>query len=160
MDNLQQEYTVLGDVLLLIKNNLLGVFFIISMFIEFAPLKINPISAAMEFLLKPIRGDVKEMKDDIDEKMDAVEKAIAEIKDDQDRNRFTTCRWEILTFASALNNNGQLFTAQEYLHIKEIIREYDELCERCNFENGYTNDAVEKINDHYDKYKDSGVKYF
>ena len=154
-----QTYAVLGDLLLLMKNNLIGVVFLVSLVVEFTPIQVNPISAVMEFLLKPIREDVKDMKTDMDEKMNNIESCITKIQDTQDKNRFSTCRWEILTFASSLNN-GQLFTEQEYLHIKDIIVEYDNLCEKCNLTNGYTDDAVKRINEHYNKYKDSGAKYF
>ena len=151
--------SLIQDILILLKNNLLAVCFVVSLFIEFTPIKINPISAIMEFLLKPIRGDVKDMKEDMDNKIDAMEKAISEIKDDQDKNRFSVCRWEILSFASSLNN-GNLFTEQEYLHVMDMINEYNILCEKCNLTNGYTDDAVKRINHHYEKYKNSGSKYF
>lgn len=149
----------LQDFLIIVKNNILGICVVVSLFVEITPIKVNPISAIMDFLLKSVKNDVKEMKDDIDEKIDIMEKSIIEIKDAQDKNRFSTCRWEILTFASSINN-GQLFTDQEYLHIKDIIAEYDILCKKCNLTNGYTDDAVKRINNHYDKYKNSGTKYF
>lgn len=158
MDILEQ-YPILGEVLSLIKNNLLGVFFVVSCLFEFSKVKINPITDAMEFLLKPIKKDVKDMKEDIDKKIGEMEKALGQIKSDQDKHRYTTCRWEILTFASAINN-GQLFTEQEYQHILEIIDEYEDLHESHGFVNGHTDDAIAKIKTHHDEYKNRSAKYF
>lgn len=159
MEQIPENYSLIGDIILLMKNNLIGVFFLISIFIEFTPIKVNPISAAMDFLLKPIREDVKNVKEDIDNKMDDIENKIAEIKDDQDKARFSTCRWEILTFASSLNF-GQLYTEQEYQHIKEIIQEYNMLCVKCKLQNGHTDDAVQVITEHHNMYKGAGTKFY
>ena len=151
--------TLMGDILIFLRDNFIGVCVIIGLFVEITPIKVSPISALMEFLLKSVRKEVKDMKEDLDKKMKVLEENQKTIENNQDSTRFATCRWEILTFASSLNN-GQLYTEQEYIHIKDIIKEYDELCKKCDFKNGYTNDAVEKINTHYDQFKNSGTKYF
>ena len=164
--DLLTQYPILGDLLNLLKNNLLGVFFVVSCLFEFSKVKINPITDAMEFLLKPIRKDVKEMKDDIDDKFESVDKKfdnidkiLEDMQEDNDNDKFATYRWEILTFASAINN-GQLFTEQEYQHILDIISKYKYLHDKYQFTNGHTDDAIKKINEHHDEYKNSSAKYY
>ena len=49
------QYPIIGELFMLIKNNLLGAFFVISCFFEFSKIKINPISGAMDYLFKPKR---------------------------------------------------------------------------------------------------------
>lgn len=150
-----------------IKDNIIVVILAIGTIMELTPqIKFNPISLVMDIVMKSVKDDIRDMKDDIDENMDNINKRIDQveqimdqIKDQQDRTKFTTWRWEILSFASAINN-GQLFTEQEYQHIFEIMEEYNELHEKHGFVNGNTDDAIDKITKHHDKYKNGNVKYF
>lgn len=160
------QYPIIGELFMLIKNNLLGAFFVISCFFEFSKIKINPISGAMDYLFKPIRTDISNMETDINERIQKMEEVdtnllniLQEIKDEAEKDRFITKRMEILTFASSIYN-GQLFSEQEYQHIFEIIEQYNELHEIYKFSNGHTDDAIAEIKSHHDKYKDSNVKYF
>lgn len=138
--------------------------------IEIVPIKINPITSIINFLMRTVKEDVNKqidiMKTDVDENIKSLkeqdaklEELLQEIKEDGDKRDFAHCRWEILTFANSLYN-GSLYTTQEYLHIKDSINRYNELHEKYKFENGYTDDAIDQITKHYKECKDSGAKYF
>lgn len=127
--------------------------------IEKAPIKFNPISMIASMIFKPVNEKMDSVQKDFDSKIEDVQKIVNTIKDEQDRYRFSTIRWEILSFRTSLNN-GDLFTEVEYQHIKDDYEEYKELHKKYGFTNGYLEDAMKDIDDHHDKYKDTNTKYF
>lgn len=149
-----------GTVLSIIKAIIVWIA-IIGLFvsIEKAPIKFNPISLLSSMIFKSVNEKMDAIKKDFDSQMSDIKKTLSYIKDEQDRYRFCTIRWEILAFRTALNN-GDLFTEVEYQHIKDDYEEYKQLHEKYGFTNGYLEDAVNDIKEHHDKYKDTNTKYF
>ena len=108
----------------------------------------NPISWLGSLLFKPVNTKIDDLKESINT-----------IIKDQDRYRFSTIRWEILSFRNGINN-GSLFTMNDYQHILDNYKEYEELHAKYGFTNGYIEDAIKDIRVHYDEHKDLNVKYF
>lgn len=159
MDVASINFTAIGNGLLLAA-------LVFGIFFEVTPFKINPISSLMEFLLRSVRKEVSDMQENITKEMgelktqdSKLEQLLNSIIEEQDKREFAHCRWEILAFANSLNN-GQLYTEQEYQHIRESIACYNKLHEKYKFANGYTDDAIKRITDHHTEYKDSNLKYF
>lgn len=119
-----------------------------SIFFEISPIKINPISWLGEVFFKPVN-----------EKIDSLQESIDKIINDQDKYRFSTIRWEILSFRNDINN-GILFTINDYHHIFDNYKEYEDLHDKYGFSNGYIEDAIKDIRAHYDENKTSNSKYF
>ena len=88
-----------------------------------------------------------------------IKNSIEKIINDQDKYRFSTIRWEILSFRNDINN-GNLFTMNDYQHIFDNYTEYEELHKKYGFTNGYIEDAIKDIKTHYEEHKDLNVKYF
>ena len=126
-------------------------FFIITIggiFFEISPIKLNPVSWLGAQLFKPVNT-----------KIDSLQKSIDKVIGDQDKYRFSTIRWEILSFRNDLNN-GNVYTINDYHHIFDNYQEYEELHNKYGFTNGYIEDAMKDIKQHYDDHKDLNVKYF
>ena len=64
----------LMDVLLWLKQNIFQIIVVLGVFFEITPIKINPISWLMKILFKPIREELKVMKEELNDKIDSVEK--------------------------------------------------------------------------------------
>ena len=68
-------------------------------------------------------------------------------------------RWTIIEFSNSLAN-GQLHVRDEYRHIKDEYKKYEGLIEKYDLENGIVTEEIEKINNHYNEFKDTPSVYF
>lgn len=150
----------------IVSANLIPIVLFASIFIEVTPVKWNPLSMLMEFLLKSTNDKVDDMNKSIAKEIDQlkeqdklIEGILNQIKEKQDQIEFKHCRWEILAFSNSIHN-GIAYTEQEYQHIFESIERYTDLHEKYKFTNGYTDDAIDHIKSHHDENKDSDAKYF
>ena len=53
-----------------------------------------------------------------------------------------------------------MFTQYEYQHIFDNYKEYEALHAKYGFTNGYIEEAIEDIRNHYKDHKDMNVKHF
>lgn len=97
-----------------------AVLLILGLFVQIAPVKVNPIS----WLGKQLNKDTLE-------RVDKLERHI-------NNNRMKSIRWEILSFANSCKNHKK-HSKDEFLHIIDIHSEYERLCEQ----NGFTNGVVD-----------------
>ena len=157
-------------------NHLLEILVGLSFFIEFTPIKINPISIFLKLLFKPIRNDISEMRNNIEKNMGnlktELKNDIQEVKNQQNNELLTIdkilesqdlaemsrIRWEIIEFSNSIEN-GQLHVRDEYRHIKDDNKKYHKLIEQYHLENGIIDEEMEKINEHYERHKDSSQIY-
>ena len=130
-----------------------------SIFFEISPIKINPITALVQFIFKPINDRIDTLQKDFDTTTGEIKDIVNQIGEVQDKHRFATIRWEILSFRNSLNN-GSMFTMNEYQHILDDYEEYQNLHTQYGFVNGYIEDAIKDIKDHYEENKSLNVKYF
>lgn len=91
---------------------------ILGLFVQIAPIKVNPVSWLGRQLNK-----------DILERVDKLEKHI-------DKNRMKSIRWELLNFANSCKKKHEKHSQDEFLHIIDIHSEYEDLCELNGFTNG------------------------
>ena len=104
-----------------IGNHLWQIILIGSLFIQIAPIKINPWSALFQWIGKLITGNACSKIDDLIKQVDENEK---------DR-----IRWEILNFANSCRN-GIKHTRDEFQHIVTLRDKYQQLLEKTNDVNG------------------------
>ena len=94
---------------------------ILSVFFEFAPIKLNPIAALLRWI-------GKKMFEPFDSRLDGLEKSI-------DENEIDRIRWEVLDFANSCRN-GRRHTKEEFDHIISQNDKYHKLLEKYELENG------------------------
>lgn len=166
-----------SDVLGWAQSNLGWIVALFCVFVEITPIKISPISWLASVFFKPIRSELKSMKTELEERIDSVKTELkAEIntvKQEQELQRkdindavraiemseISRLRWEILEFANSIDNK-LVHTRDEYRHIKDQSKKYHALIQKYKLDNGLIDEAMQKINNHYDKNKDSTSVYF
>lgn len=166
------EATTLADVINWCGQHILEIAVVLSVFIEITPIKINPITLFLNLLFKPIRNEIAEMKAGIEQNITELKSelkndiqtvvnqqsnelgTIDKILESQDLAEMSRIRWEIIEFSNSIEN-GQLHVRDEYRHIKDDNKKYHQLINQYHLENGIIDEEMQKINDHYEKYKDS-----
>ena len=104
-----------------IGHNLWQIIVIASLFIEFTPIKINPISTIFKWIGNTLTGDITKKLDEITN----------EVRD----NEKDRIRWEILDFANSCHNKRK-HTRDEYRHIDKLNHKYIQLLKQTNDSNG------------------------
>lgn len=155
----------------------LGILVFVGIFVEITPIKISPITWLLNFLFKPIRTEMTDMKNDLNNNITNVKNELKEeinvIKQQQleDKNSIleliksnemsdiSRIRWEIIEFSNSIDND-QLHTRDEYRHIIDDNRRYHALITKYGLENGIIDDEFNKIYTHYENNKGSSSVYF
>lgn len=97
-----------------------GVIFLLSIFVEITPIKINPVSAFLKWMGKKINGDVVQ-------EVTALKKQIVEIKDTNDERDAINCRVRILRFGDELRR-GIRHSQESYDQVLSDIDHYETYC--------------------------------
>lgn len=160
----------------------------LSIFIDFSPIKLNPIKFVMKTL-----GDA--FNSSIDKKLDAVKQELSteinaskqeriaqieevrkeiaaishtqdDLKKEQTRqmtkindNEIRRLRFEILNFSNTITM-GQTHTIDEYEHIMEVYGDYHKLIDENNLTNGRIDAEFQIIQEHYKVGRESGKRMF
>lgn len=150
---------------------------LLGVFIDITPgIKLNPIKALFRYLGKSfnssVESDIKDMKEFMGNRIDKVQneqvaqrevlnKLIVE-KDDSDIARM---RWEIINCSDEIVNEGK-HSRSQYLHVLSSFEEYNRLmaqsknAKRDDYFNLQVQQAGKRIQDHYEKFKDTNYEYF
>ena len=107
-----------------------------SIFIQIAPIKVNPWSALFKWIGKLLTGDIKKQLEEITK----------EVRD----NEKDRIRWEILDFANSCHN-GRKHTKDEFRHINKLNLKYIKLLEQTNDTNGEFEVEYQYIKDLFDE---------
>lgn len=117
-----------------IGHNLWQIIVIISLFIQIAPIKINPWSVLFKWIGRALTGDIKTQLDEITK----------EVRD----NEKDRIRWEILDFANSCHN-GRKHTKDEFRHINKLNKKYIALLKQTKDTNGEFEVEYQYIQDLY-----------
>ena len=117
-----------------VGRNLWQIIVVASLFIEFTPIKINPLSAIFKWLGRALTGDITKKLDEI----------TAEVRD----NEKDRIRWEILDFANSCHNRRK-HTKDEFRHIDKLNKKYIKLLQETKDTNGEFEVEYEYIKDLY-----------
>jgi len=171
------EDVTLIEVINFCIKHILEIIAFISIFVEFAPIKLHPISFILDLINKPVREDIAKLKESITENINEVrkdfkkdlnavqerqeleEERISELIRTNEMNEISRIRWEIIEFSNSITN-GQKHIRDEYRHIKDENRRYHELIKKYELSNGLIDEEMEKINAHYESNKKSVNVYF
>lgn len=96
--------------------------------IQVSPININP----WGWIMKMIKNG---LMSDLTEKFEKMDQRISDLESKMDDSMIGNMRWEILGFSNSCRN-GVLHSKEEWNHVIEQIREYEELCKRLNIANG------------------------
>ena len=162
-----------------IIDNILEVLMVIGIFVEITPIKINPISAIISILFKPLRKDMDDMKEELNNNInnvrvelkkdiDAIRKEeLKQSKSNQELIRnfenyeINSIKWTIIDFSRSIDNK-QLHSRDEYLHIKDQYNRYIILVNKYNIQDDVLEieEEITKIENHYNVNKKSNSIYF
>jgi SMC interacting uncharacterized protein involved in chromosome segregation len=159
------------------SHHIVEIIIFLSIFIEVSKIKFSPISSLIKFIFKPIRTEMeelrKEFKQEIKDLKDDITSQIDSLREDQEKEKeaideliysnemaeISRIRWSIIEFSNSLTN-GQLHVRDEYRHMKDEYRKYEGLVEKYDLENGIVTEEIDKINKHYEEFKDTPSVYF
>ncbi|SFA87276.1 hypothetical protein SAMN05216249_10443 [Acetitomaculum ruminis DSM 5522] len=112
--------------------------FIISFFIEIAPIRISPFSAIFKWIGNTILGDIPSKIEELMKVTKDLYKYVKEVE-------FTTSRYRILRFDDELIH-GLKHTQEHFNQIKEDINVYRRFClDNPNYKNGIADGAINHI---------------
>ena len=120
----------------------IGIFVILSIFIEITPIKVNPVSSFLKWLGKKINSDVIE-------KVEKLEKDVSDLNDEHQEDKAITCRVRILRFGDEVRM-GQRHSQESFDQVLSDITTYNKYCtEHKDFKNDKTVITSKLIQDNY-----------
>lgn len=140
------------DIIKLLLDNwgkALGIVFALSMIIQVTPIKINPWSTIgrqlKTFFVSDILQEIKEMKEDIKNTEEKLDKHIRE------NNEETARKWrhDILEFSNQEINHKR-HTKEQWDDVLPSCKEYELFCERNNIINEKATKAIKDLNRRYE----------
>jgi len=141
MGNAQQVWEWIG-------HNLWQIIVIASVFIQIAPIKINPWTTIFKWIGKSLIGETCGKIDSIVSKLDCLDN---EVK----KNEIDRIRWEILDFSNSCQKHKK-HTKEEFKHIIELNDKYNVLLAMTGEQNGVFQAEYRYIKKIYDKLNESG----
>ena len=110
-------------------NPIIWIILLIGSFIlQIAPIKISPWTSLFKWIGKTIMNNACSKLDELNEKIDSLDKEITENEKDR-------IRWEVLSFANSCRN-GHKHTKDEFQHIITLNNKYKKLLEKTHDSNG------------------------
>lgn len=113
-----------------IGDHIVAVLVTLSVFIQIAPIKINPWSSLIKWVGKMLNGNLQQQ--------------VIELSNTIDENEKDRIRWQVLDFANSCRN-GRRHTKDEFQHIITLNDKYAELLKRTNDKNGYFDEEYKYI---------------
>lgn len=137
-----------------------GVVTLISAFIEFTPIKFNPLSwvgkqikKGLGWVGKQMTGElseeIKETQNDLKEHLKQADERFAYERKKRDMERMKTLRWEILDFGNSVKT--KTYRKEAFDHIFEDYEEYKELIKENKLVNGQTDRAMAFVSNVYNE---------
>lgn len=111
-----------------IGNHIVAVLLTLSVFIQIAPIKINPWSSLIRWIGTTLNAG-------IEQKVSLLQKKVNAISDNIDENEKDRIRWEVLDFASSCRE-GRRHTQDQFKHIITLNDKYKKLLQKTSDQNG------------------------
>ena len=131
-----------------IGHNFVQLILLLSIFIQIAPIKLNPWSTLFKWIGKIITQESDKKIDELIKKTDSLEANIQTVQTNLNENEKDRIRWEILDFANSCRN-GRKHTKDEFEHIITLNKKYKNLLKLTNDENGVFEVEYEYIKELY-----------
>ena len=124
---------------------IVGVFAALSVFIEFTPIKINPISALLNWIGKRTNKELKQELNKLKKEVDAISVKQGQIEENVKEREAVSCRVRILRFSDELRR-GVKHSQESFDQTIEDIDTYEEYCrDHPKFKNNKTVVAKDRI---------------
>lgn len=122
----------------------------LSIFIEFVPIKLNPVSAFLKWIGKRTNKELLDKIDDLEQKVDDVSKRQADAEAAADEREAISCRVRILRFSDELRRNVD-HSQESFEQALADVDYYESYCaEHPDFKNNKTVVAKKRIVDSYE----------
>lgn len=112
----------------IIKDNIGLTLIAAASLVQLAPININPWGWIMKMIKKALMQEVTE-------KVESMEERMGEMESKMDDSMISNMRWDILGFSNSCRN-GVLHSKEEWNHVIDQIRVYEEMCKRLKIANG------------------------
>lgn len=109
--------------------------------VQIAPIKINPWTALLKWIDKIINEEIYK-------KIDSIKDEVGGLKRDFENTKSKDMRWNILDFANSCRN-GRLHDKEEWEHVIDQLREYEEYIEEKNLTNGVIEEDAKYLRELY-----------
>lgn len=126
-----------------IGNHVVAVLLVLSVFIQIAPIKINPWSSLIKWIGKTLNSRLQQ-------EILKINNIIKDISSDIDQNEKDRIRWQVLDFASSCRE-GRLHTKDEFQHIIALNDKYKKLLAKTDDKNGVFDEEYKYIQEIYHK---------
>lgn len=126
-----------------IGEHIVAVLLTLSVFIQIAPIKINPWSSLIKWIGKTLNSRLQQ-------EILKINNIIKDISSDIDQNEKDRIRWQVLDFASSCRE-GRLHTKDEFQHIIALNDKYKKLLAKTDDKNGVFDEEYKYIQDIYHK---------
>ena len=123
---------------------------LLGIFIEVAPVKINPVSTLLKFIGSNINADLKTEISAVKMEIETTKENVQKINNKVDNNEIDRIRWEILEFSNSCRS-GKRHTKEEFDHVINLNRKYHRILDEREEENGQVDLAFEYIRKIYCK---------
>lgn len=126
-----------------------GILTILSLFIEFTPIKLNPISSLIAWVGKKANKELLDGFKEFEKKLDVMEASIEEIRSTTNEQNAITCRVRILHFGDEILH-GVKHSKESFDQVLSDIDGYEQYCnEHPDFKNNRTVLTTDKIKETY-----------
>ena len=126
-----------------IGEHIVAILLTLSVFIQIAPIKINPWSSLFKWIGKTLNANLEKEVSDL-------KTAVKQVSSDIDENQKDRIRWQVLDFASSCRD-GRLHTRDEFQHVIALNDKYKKLLAKTNDTNGYFDEQYKYIQAIYHK---------
>lgn len=128
----------------------LGIIAILSVFIEFTPIKLNPVSAFLNWIGRRTNRELFEKIGDLENKVDEIQSRQEAAEAIEEEREAVNCRIRILSFSDELRRNIR-HSQESFDQVLSDIDNYEKYCDaHPNFKNNKTITAKERIKSAYE----------
>lgn len=128
----------------------LGIITALSVFIEFTPIKLNPVSAFLKWIGKRTNKELFDKIGDLEKKVDDIQSKQEEAEAVAEEREAVNCRIRILAFSDELRRNIR-HSQESFDQVFSDIDKYEKFCDaNPNFQNNKTVLAKERIKAAYE----------
>ena len=120
-----------------IGQHIVSILIVLSIFIQIAPIKINPWSALIKWVGKTLTANLHD-------ELENVKESITDPTANVDENEKDRIRWEVLDFATSCRE-GRKHSKDEFQHIIALNDKYERLLSKTNDKNGVFNAEYQYI---------------
>lgn len=128
----------------------LGIIAFLSLFIEISPIKLNPISAILNWIGQRTNKELYDKVDELEKKVDEIQSRQEDAEALEEEREAVNCRIRILQFSDELRRHIR-HSQESFDQVLSDIDNYEKYCDsHPKFKNNKTINAKERIKAAYD----------